>query len=1196
MGKIRHILVFEYGQQQARTGFDETVWDGRAVFNRIDSIDGVLTAIAQRWDIIICLSSSTFVLNVLYNIIGESELRRTPLAALPDYESLTAFLGDYLHCPVSSISEDVSSRTSITDRDILSDTDDFEAFNLFNEAVFLHDAETGKIIFVNERTCDMYGYTRGEIVEMDVASLSSNVPPYTQNEALDYLSRALTGRPQRFEWQAKHREDFLFWIEITMKKGSINGREIILVSARDISERKLNELTMTETEQRYRAFISNSNEGIFRFEIIQPVEVLELKTRQVATVTESAVLAECNDKFARILGYGSLDDIVGLKVKKILSVQGADQAEDFFSHFIDFSYAIQDYELTRVDDDGNVIFISIGMSGIIENGRLVRLWGVASDITEKRKIEKALRTSEKQFRVAFDNAAISMILVGLDGSFIKVNRKFCEMLGYAEEELYEKKVMDVTHPDETGFAKDAISSEWFGLDYIENHQKRYMARNGRVIWGLLNSILLRDETGKPQYFISHIIDITQAKMDEEAIRLNEERLNSLYKLSQMRDVDDGPVTEFALEEGVRLTGSKAGYLHLIDKESESVRIFLFSKNVIKTCSAKASDMYPVAEAGIWADPYRTRRPVIHNDYENEKGRRGLPDGHFTVERHMSVPIFEGSDIVAIAGVANKETGYNEADVRQLTLIMNEMWKTIVKRRSEKELQKSEERFRGLFEQTAVGVCLGDLDGCIIKSNPAFCNLTGYAESELYGRRFASLVHPDDLPAEDDPIERLLARKDKSYSLDVRLTNTNASHNWVSMTVTVLMNAQATPYGCVFMTENIEERKKAEAEKEKIYKQYLQSQKMEAFGKLAGGIAHDFNNILTAIIGYSELTMKKIDAGDAIFKNISFIKESGERAKKLTNQLLTFSRKQAFEMKPININTVIQNFQKMIDRIIGEDVALDIYLDDALWDIEGDTSQIEQILMNLVINARDAIEEGGHITIETKNTDIDAISAKILPPIPNGSYVALSVTDTGTGMDEETMSQIFEPFFTTKETGKGTGLGLSTVYGIVEAHHGGITVYSEMGSGSCFKILLPRSARTLVETDAAVSAQYCGISGTILLVEDDQMVMQLAKSVLESSGNTVLNAETPLHAIEIAREAGHIDMLLTDLIMPQMNGVKLHEEISTFRPGIKVLFMSGYPENIMILQGMVGGEHHFIAKPFSIAALARKVCQILADER
>lgn len=377
--------------------------------------------------------------------------------------------------------------------------------------------------------------------------------------------------------------------------------------------------------------------------------------------------------------------------------------------------------------------------------------------------------------------------------------------------------------------------------------------------------------------------------------------------------------------------------------------------------------------------------------------------------------------------------------------------------------------------------------------------------------------------------------------------------------------------------------------------FLQAQKMEAVGRLAGGMAHDFNNLMNVVIGHSEMLLNKVEPDGQLRGGLENILRAGERAAALTRQLLAFSRKQIMEPRMLDLNSLLENMDMMLRRIIGEDIRLVMAKGEGLGLVNADMMMMEQVIMNLSVNARDAMPDGGTLTIETKNVELDEYYVRTHHGARPGQYVMLSVSDTGVGMTPEVKARVFEPFFTTKETGKGTGLGLSTVFGIIKQHEGYIMTYSEPGMGTTFKIYLPRVEAKGEPAAKAAHAIIPRGSETILLVEDDEGVRTMASMMLEELGYTVIQSGSGGAALErLSLYPGKVDLLLTDVVMPEMNGRLLAERAMAMRPGIKVIFTSGYPDNALADRGVIGPGIHFIQKPFTSYALARKVRDVLDE--
>ena len=394
--------------------------------------------------------------------------------------------------------------------------------------------------------------------------------------------------------------------------------------------------------------------------------------------------------------------------------------------------------------------------------------------------------------------------------------------------------------------------------------------------------------------------------------------------------------------------------------------------------------------------------------------------------------------------------------------------------------------------------------------------------------------------------------------------------------------------------DLTERKKAEEVRERLEEQFRQAQKMEAVGRLAGGVAHDFNNLLSVILGYGEMVMHNLKEGHPHHAPLREIHGAAERARNLTRQLLAFSRKQVLELKVLDVNQAITGFERLLRRMIGEDITLELALTGTEPRVKADISQLEQVLMNLAVNARDAMPDGGTLTIETAVVELDEAYPLEGSAIPAGDYVMIQASDTGCGMDKEAQARIFEPFFTTKGQDKGTGLGLATSYGIVRQHGGSIWVYSEPGQGTTFKIYLPLAAE---QAQAAPQppgrTEPVAASATVLVVEDDPAVRRLACSILGRRGYRVIESEDEEHAIELARRhEGPLHLLLSDVVMPVMKGPEVYQSVVATHPEVRVLYMSGYTDKEITRQGVLNAGVQFIQKPFTVNGLLEKVAETI----
>jgi len=510
-----------------------------------------------------------------------------------------------------------------------------------------------------------------------------------------------------------------------------------------------------------------------------------------------------------------------------------------------------------------------------------------------------------------------------------------------------------------------------------------------------------------------------------------------------------------------------------------------------------------------------------------------------------------------------------------------------RKRGAQALRESEERFRLTFDQAAVGIAHVSPDGQLLRINHKFCEIVGYSPEELLAGKFQNMTYPGDLEADQAHVHRMLTGEIQSYLMEKRYVRKDGSLVWINLTDALVRHSSGDPKYFISVVQDITERKHLE-------EQFLQAQKMEAVGSLAGGVAHDFNNLLTVIFGYCEILLNGLGDHDPMRREINEIKTAGERAATLTARLLAFSRRQVVQLKVTDLNTVVADIKELLHRLIGEDIRLITSVETGLGLVKVDGGQIGQVIMNLAVNARDAMPKGGTISVQATNVSLDDEYARNHVGVQSGPYVMLSVSDTGCGMDAQTKARMFEPFFTTKEQGKGTGLGLSTVYGIVKLHNGHISVDSTQGMGSTVKIYLPR-VEGAVKACAEPLAEVKRTRGmeTVLLVEDDDQLRHLTSQILRGQGYTVLEADSGAEALLIAeRHPGPIQLMLTDIVMPGMNGYVLAEQLRSSRSDTAVQFMSGYQGDAIWNQEPLPPNVSLITKPFTPERLLGKIREVL----
>ena len=554
---------------------------------------------------------------------------------------------------------------------------------------------------------------------------------------------------------------------------------------------------------------------------------------------------------------------------------------------------------------------------------------------------------------------------------------------------------------------------------------------------------------------------------------------------------------------------------------------------------------------------------------------------------MGVPLRAGNLTFGALVVQSyhEDVRFGERDKEILTFVSQQLASAIDHNRHEEALRHSEARYRSLVQSAVYGIYRASIDGRFLDVNPALIHMLGYDSGEavlkLDPQREVFLE-----PAAHAHLMQEFQRTGKLDSAEVRWKRKDGGAITVRLSGRSVAAADEGDPALEIIAEDVTERRALED-------QFRQAQKMEAVGRLAGGVAHDFNNLLMVVSGYTEVLLEQLRKDDPLLAKVQAIQQAADRATTLTRQLLAFSRKQLLELKVVDVNAIVADMERLLRPLIGENIDLTTKLASNVGHTRADAGQLEQVIMNLVVNAKDAMPTGGRILIQTSEEELDAVRREhsLIQP---GSYILLSVSDTGAGMDKETQSRIFEPFFTTKEKGKGTGLGLSTVYGIVKQTGGYIFAHSELGSGSTFRIYLPKVADPPGQPGLVKHTQApSGGSETVLLVEDEDSVRELVRETLQSKGYTVMEACDGINGMKVAEtHDGKIDILITDVVMPGMSGRELAQRVSASRPTIKVLYLSGYTEDAIIHEGVLDPGTAFLQKPFTLQALARKVRDVL----
>lgn len=722
-------------------------------------------------------------------------------------------------------------------------------------------------------------------------------------------------------------------------------------------------------------------------------------------------------------------------------------------------------------------------------------------------------------------------------------------------------------------------------------EHRIRRKDGEIRWISNTPIPQHDSSGALISYDGLIKDITERVKADEEIRLNTSRLQSLVSILQRRFDSVQDFIDYALYEAVRLTGSKFGYIFFYYEDREEFVLNTWSRDVMAECAvAEPKTCFELNKTGIWGEAVRQRKEIIVNDFQAAHPlKKGYPEGHVKLNRFMTLPVFIGDRIVAVIGVANKSVGYNETDVLQLTLLMDTVWKVV-------EQNKAVESHQALFSRheailSAIPDIIMEVDSRKIYT---WANQSGleFFGDDVIGKEAAFYFEGEQETYQSD--KPLFHGDENIIYAESWQRRKDGQKRLLAWWCGVLKDERGNVTGALSSARDITDQKMADEEKAKLEDQYRQAQKMEAIGHLAGGVAHDFNNMLNIILGYSQMALMKLEPSSPLQADIREIASAGKRSADLVRQLLAFARKQTIAPKALDFNDTVGGMINMLRKLIGENIDLIWKPAASLLPVKMDPTQIDQILVNLTVNARDSISGNGKIYIETGNAVLDEAYCAIHTGFAAGRYVLLAISDNGCGIDKETQAKIFDPFFTTKKFGEGTGMGLATVYGIVKQNNGFINVYSEPGKGATFRIYLPLHGEkeTAVDEQGTHAEPLTGTE-TILIVEDEEVLLKMAKIMLGEMGYSVLTASAPGEAIRLVEEhTGDINLVVTDVVMPEMNSQDLQLRLSVLRPSLKFLFMSGYPAKAIAHHGILDQGINFLQKPFTMNDLASKVREAL----
>ena len=784
-----------------------------------------------------------------------------------------------------------------------------------------------------------------------------------------------------------------------------------------------------------------------------------------------------------------------------------------------------------------------------EKGKIIGIHGISRDITARRQAEKALKESEEQLKLALKGGDLGTWNWNIETDRIDFNERWAEMKGYSIDEIepHLNAWKKLVHPDDLPGIYEILNRHLEGKTDFYEAEFRMRHETGNWVWILdRGKIIERDNKGNPLRVCGTHLDITDRKRIEEELRTSEERYRSLVEHQGEGIAVVNPEEQFIFANPAAhdIFGVSPGGL-----VGRNLKEFLDEEGIATITSQ--------------TEMRKTRKS---SSYELEIIR---PDGQISNLLVTVRPQFEQQQYTGAFGI----------------------FRNITKRKqAEKALKESEERYRTFINSTSDLVFLKDSQFKYLVLNKTM--------ADFYGKSFEEVIGMSDYDLLPEEAADICRASDRNVIATGKIITTEehfGENSYEAIKFPVALHNGKTGVGC-FMRD-ITEFKRTQENSQKLLEQLHQSQKLESVGRLAGGVAHDFNNMLCVILGHLEMIQEELPSDSSIRPNLEEIHKASRHSTDIVSQLLAFARKQTISPRVLDLNETVGSMLKMLKRLIGEDIDLSWQPARGLWPVRLDSTQIDQILTNLCINARDAIDGVGNLTIKTDNLAFDEDYCDDHHGFIPGEYVMMSVSDDGCGMDEEIEKNIFEPFFTTKEVGKGTGLGLSTVYGIVRQNEGFVNVYSEPGQGACISIYLPRHF-TKITSEPQKDSEKPAVRGseTILLVEDEPAILEMIATILERLGYTVLSTDIPGEAIRLAREySGNIHLLMTDVVMPEMNGRDLARNLLSIYPDIKRLFMSGYTANVIAHHGVLDEGVLFIQKPFTSKELAVSLREALDKE-
>jgi PAS domain S-box-containing protein len=988
-------------------------------------------------------------------------------------------------------------------------------FEASEDPIFVHDWDTGRIVDVSPAAATLYGYSREELLRLRVGEVSSNVPPYTEEEAARRIQQAkVRAAPVRFEWHARHRDGRLMWHEVTLKRATIAGEPRILAFTRDITASKRAQEAVRASEEQYRAIFNAS------------ADALTLRDADFRVV-------DVNPALLAMTGL-TREEAIGSTRLLFTPLEHQEATREMFAR--ELAGEATQYEMEAVRKDGTRFAVEVRGVPLQYRGQ-PHVFVIARDITARKRAEEAVRTSEEQYRAIFNASADALVLWNSDIKRVDVNPAYERMYGFTREEVLGEGYPGHLPEEYVARRHELVRRTLAGEPCQEEMEA--VRKDGRRFRMEVRTIPIRHR-GEP-HVLAIVRDVTERKRAEEALRASEERYRLLFEMES---------------DAIVLVDAET--LQLIDANRAAEQLWGFDRREL--LARRVTDLS--------VEPERTRVSI-----QSPEGRVHIPlrlhrkrDGTvFPVEITANRLTLDGRRIVVAA-------------VRDIT----------ERRRAEEALRASEEQYRSIFNASADALVLRDADFRIVDVNATYEAMSGLRREEVLGAD-RIVANPREV---EGPIRALHARAlaGETIRFETQFLRRDGAPCDVELRGVPILHRGA-PH-VLYLGRDITAQKQADADRRELEAQLRQAQKMEAIGHLTGGIAHDFNNILTSIMGYVALAGDR-EAAQADPKLASHLERalaSCERARDLIQQMLTFSRGRRGDPRPVALAPLVREAVKLLRSTLPSSVELATDVPREVPQVMLDPVHADQILLNLCINARDAMDGRGAIRVRLAAADGGGAVCASCRRRVAGAFVELAVSDTGPGIAPEVAERIFEPFFTTKEVGKGSGMGLATVHGIVHEHGGHVVVESVPGRGTTFRVLFPAlasSGRGAGPADAGARGGTTRprLAGRVLVVDDEESVGEFMRELLESWGLEATFVPTPAEALDaFGRSPEDFDLVITDQTMPQMTGIQLARELCAVRAEVPVVLYTGFADAGAEEKARAAGIVAQLRKPVDPAAL------------